>query len=376
LETTNRRTRSCFAGCLLGGAVGDALGAPVEFDGIASIRQRYGPPGIVDFDEAHGRRGAITDDTQMTLFTAEGLLRGVTRFEFKGICHPATVVYHAYIRWLHTQSDRSTSQCSADQLDGWLIGVNELHNRRSPGTTCLTALRGGVMGTRESPLNNSKGCGGVMRAAPVGLIAINEGDAFRLGCETAAITHGHPSGYYSAGCLAAIVFYLVAGQPLLDAIELTLGLLEIRVPRQEMPLPPHTPYWVVDKNPDHEECAQAIHRAVALWRRRELPPSPEVVETLGGGWVGEQALAISLYCALAAGDDFERGVRLGVNHSGDSDSTGAITGNILGLMLGVDAIPRRWLDGLELRDEIDALAGDLLTGYENTETWWKRYPGT
>jgi ADP-ribosylglycohydrolase len=342
---------------LLGGAAGDALGAPVEFDSIASIRQRYGPDGIVDFDEAYGRRGAITDDTQMTLFTAEGLLRGVSRYEAKGICHPATVVYHAYIRWLHTQGYRSESRFSADRFDGWLFQVTRLHSRRAPGRTCVTALFGAAMGTRESPLNDSKGCGGVMRAAPVGLVAVNEGVAFTLGCETAAITHGHPSGYYSAGCLAAIVFYLVSGRPLIEAIDLTLGLLE------------------TDQNPDHKECAQAIHGAVALWRRGELP-SPEVVETLGGGWVGEEALAISLYCALAAGDDFERGVRLAVNHSGDSDSTGSITGNILGAMLGADAIPQRWIDGLELRDEIDTLAGDLLTGYEDSEAWRARYPGT
>jgi ADP-ribosylglycohydrolase len=357
LETTSRRTRSCFAGCLLGGAVGDALGAPVEFYSLSSIRMRYGPEGIVDFDEAYGRRGAITDDTQMTLFTAEGLLRGISRYEFKGICHPATVVYHAYIRWLHTQGQRSASHFAADRFDGWLIQVEQLHHRRAPGRTCVTALLGAAMGTRESPLNDSKGCGGVMRAAPVGLIATNERTAFDLGGETAAITHGHPSGYYSAACLAAIVYYLVSGRSLLDAIESTLGLLE------------------TDKNPGHQECARAVHGAVAL-SRRDLPPSPELVETLGGGWVGEEALAISLYCALAAGDDFERGVRLAVNHSGDSDSTGAITGNLLGVMLGVDAIPRRWLDDVELRDEIETLAGDLLTGYDDNESWWKRYPGT
>jgi ADP-ribosylglycohydrolase len=178
---------------LLGGAAGDALGAPVEFDSIASIRQRYGPDGIVDFDEAYGRRGAITDDTQMTLFTAEGLLRGVSRYEAKGICHPATVVYHAYIRWLHTQGYRSESRFSADRFDGWLFQVTRLHSRRAPGRTCVTALFGAAMGTRESPLNDSKGCGGVMRAAPVGLVAVNEGVAFTLGCETAAITHGRPA---------------------------------------------------------------------------------------------------------------------------------------------------------------------------------------
>ena len=206
-------------------------------------------------------------------------------------------------------------------------------------------------------LNNSKGCGGVMRVAPVGLVAEDEEPAFSLGCEAAAITHGHPSGYYSAGCFAAIVYHLTEGRSLPESIELSLGILE----RPE--------------NDEHEECAEAVHKAVALWRDGSLKPSPEVIERLGAGWVGEEALAISLYCALASQDDFARGVLLAVNHSGDSDSTGAITGNLLGLMLDVGAIPEKWLAELELRAEIEAMAGDLFRQFEDTDAWLSRYPG-
>jgi hypothetical protein len=71
---------------------------------------------------------------------------------------------------------------------------------------------------------------------------------------------------------------------------------------------------------------------------------------MGGGWVGEEALAISLYCALAAEGNFAKGVRLAVNHTGDSDSTGSITGNILGAMQGKATIPALWLRELELKD--------------------------
>ncbi|MEZ5285548.1 MAG: ADP-ribosylglycohydrolase family protein [Vicinamibacterales bacterium] len=213
------------------------------------------------------------------------------------------------------------------------------------------------MGTRDRPLNDSKGCGGVMRVAPVGLLARDEDAAFALGCDAAAITHGHASGYYSAGCLAAIVYNLVQGRALPEAIEGTLTVLE---------RPAHA---------DHDECAAAIRQAVALWQDDGATPSPERIERLGGGWVGEEALAIALYCALVAGDDFERAVRLAVNHSGDSDSTGAMTGNLAGLILGVEAIPARWLDGLELRDEIAQLAADLHAGFQDSEAWWQRYPG-
>jgi ADP-ribosylglycohydrolase len=118
-----------------------------------------------------------------------------------------------------------------------------------------------------------------------------------------------------------------------------------------------------------------VNQAVAFWRDSGLKPSPEVIERLGGGWVGEEDLATSLYCALAAQDDFARGVLLAVNHSGDSDSTGAITGHLLGLMLGVGAIPEKWLAELELRAEIESMAGDLFKQFEGTDDWWNRYPG-
>jgi ADP-ribosylglycohydrolase len=352
----NRRTLEHFSGCLLGGAVGDALGAPVEFHNIHLIRDEYGPAGITDYDAAYGRRGAITDDTQMTLFTAEGLLRAIARRRHKGVCHTASVVHRSYIRWLRTQGVRSRSHFPQDETDGWLIGVEGLHSGRAPGNTCLSALRGDEMGAMQRPLNNSKGCGGVMRVAPVGLMAEDEEQAFSLGCEAAAITHGHPSGYYSAGCFAAIIYHLMSGRSMPEAIDKALWILR----RPE--------------NDEHEECAVAIHQAVALWRVG-LDPSPEVIERLGGGWVGEEALAISLYCALVSQGDFALGVLLAVNHSGDSDSTGAITGNLLGLMLGARAIPEKWLAELELRAEIEAVAGDLFKQFEDTDDWWNRYPG-
>ncbi len=167
-------------GCLLGGAVGDALGAPVEFLSLAEIGRSYGPGGPAVFDAAYGAAGCVTDDTQMTLFTAEGLIRAVVRQREKGICHPPSVVHHAYLRWLHTQGmDSAHPLFRPVDFDGWLIGEERLFARRAPGRTCITALEGAAFGTVERRLNSSKGCGGVMRAAPVGLLAAPE-RAFRL----------------------------------------------------------------------------------------------------------------------------------------------------------------------------------------------------
>src|SRR5579883_1882250 len=141
----NSGERDRFLGCLLGGAVGDALGAPVEFWSLAEIRGRLGPAGVTEYLPAYGRRGAITDDTQMTLFTAEGLLRADNRGREKGIADPLAVVHRAYLRWLRTQDERPPAR--PDPEDGWLLALPELHSRRAPGNTCLSALRSGRVGT-------------------------------------------------------------------------------------------------------------------------------------------------------------------------------------------------------------------------------------
>jgi ADP-ribosylglycohydrolase len=109
-----------------------------------------------------------------------------------------------------------------------------------------------------------------------------------------------------------------------------------------------------------------VETAVTAWK--EAPVSSETVERLGGGWVAEEALAIGLYCALVAGGDFGKGVRLAVNHGGDSDSTGAVTGNLMGTLLGRGAIPERYLAGLELKEVIEEVAEDLFAGAEPAAT--------
>jgi len=356
-DPAERNSEEHFSGCLFGGAVGDALGAPLEFMSLDQIRATFGSEGLTDFVEAYGKRGAITDDTQMTMFTAEGLLRGYCRWSHRGIASAAGMAHHAYLRWLKTQGQMSSHPAFAHATraneNGWLLGVQALHACRAPGNTCLSALRSSRMGTMEEPLNDSKGCGGVMRMAPVGLFFGDANQAFETGCEFAAITHGHPSGYLAAGCFAAIISQLVAGADLAKAVECALDILKGK--------------------PRHEECADAVARAVEMASKGN--PSPEAVESLGAGWVAEEALAISLYCALVESDDFSRGLLLAVNHGGDSDSTGAITGNILGLLHGERAIPQRWLRRLELCEEIRELASDMITKFRDDDAWWQRYPG-
>ena len=332
--------RSKFRGCMLGGAVGDALGAPVEFMSATAIRSRYGALGISDFDAAYGQVGAITDDTQMTLFTAEGILRAWLRSTARGICGWNSVIANAYQRWLLTQSEIVLDPVRHRDIptDGWLFSIEQLHSRRAPGRTCISALRTTPRG--QPATNSSKGCGGVMRVAPAGLFGWHfrrDGalaDTFRLGNDAAALTHGHPTGHLSAGVFAVLIHRLLDGASIDTALDDAIALLVTR--------------------PGHEETLAALNAARALARASATAD----IETLGQGWIAEEALAMSVYASLVS-TDFESGVRLAVNHSGDSDSTGAITGNLLGAIHRVEAIPDRWLDAVELRDVITDMADDL-----------------
>ena len=343
-----------YVGCIIGGAIGDALGAPTEFKSLYSLQEPYGPNGANDYIEFEDGKGEITDDTQMLLFTAEGLLRAYNRALERGIGGAyLQFCYEAYLRWLHTQNDwHSEKALKKVNIDGWLVNQEFLYKRRAPGQTCLTALRSKKMGTIAHPINDSKGCGGVMRVAPVGLIYANSAEtAFKMGAEIAAITHSHPSGYLSSGYLASLIFLINRGITLNDAITICLELLA--------------------QYPNHEETRDAINDALTLHKQGE--PDYIKVNKLGQGWVGEEALAISLYCALSYSNDFEKAINLAINHDGDTDSTGSITGNILGLILGEDAIPQRWKTNLNNYNEIKQVALDLFdAANNNSDSDWRR----
>lgn len=349
-----------YLGCLLGGATGDALGAPIEFMDITEIRRRFGPEGVTDYFGGAEGTGRFTDDTQMTLFTAEGLLRAAYEPITQGTTDKwVGSVYQSYLRWLITQKSELPANVDIQTIhSGWLIQQKGLHARRAPGYTCLSALQSGKIGSPEKPINNSKGCGGVMRIAPVGLFFYHNPQlAFDLGLNIAAITHSHPSGYFSAACLASILAFLVQGQDLMSAIRRTLIFLR--------------------QKDHHQECLAAIENAIGLYHTH--PATPENIERLGGGRVGEEALAIALFCALHYPTNFPKGVLAAVNHSGDCDSTAAITGNILGLMLGKGAIPTRWIARLEMADVIEQIANDLYQAAHRKAPiqdpgWLEKYP--
>lgn len=183
-------------------------------------------------------------------------------------------------------------------------------------------------------MNDSKGCGGVMRVAPIGLSAL---DAYGLAADAAHFTHGHPTGYISAGAFSLIIDGIMIGESLRDSVKRCLSFLKTQ--------------------PNHEETTVAIEIAVEMANTAKL--TPENIECLGGGWIAEEALSIGLFCSMKA-KDFSSGVLAAVNHSGDSDSTGSICGNILGTLMGIEAIPDKWLENVEARDVIEQLAHDFI----------------
>jgi len=187
----------------------------------------------------------------------------------------------------------------------------------------------------ESAIENNIGCGGVMRIAPVGLMM---GSPFKIASEIAYITHRHPTEYLSLAFFAELVSNLKFGLSLLDAIDAsTEKLIE---------------------HPDHEKTLNAIKGGLEL--SDKFDPSPETIEQLGTGWSTEEALAISLFCSIKA-ESFKDGVLMAVNHGGNSDSTGGITGSILGMIYGIGGIPNSWIEQLEVKDIIYEMADDAMT---------------
>ena len=357
-----------FRGSLIGGAAGDALGYAVEFMWEDRIFSKYGERGITEYDLDKNGLARISDDTQMTLFTATGLLLGTTRGRMRGIMGK----YSDYIRscykdWLKTQ-DRTYPLPKEEDRYSWLMNVPELYSRRAPGTTCCSALESDAYGTVEEPINDSKGCGGVMRVAPIGLYFndrnVDIREVARIGADAAAITHGHILGWMPAAVLVQIIHEISQ-----DDAEIEEAVLHSIEMMKEM--------W--NETPQREKLISLLERAVRL--AHSAAKDLEAIHQLGQGWIAEETLAIAVYCAIRHRDDFDAALIASVNHEGDSDSTGAVTGNILGAKIGLSGIPEKYITNLELKDVIQEIADDLWHDCQMTEydyehrdpVWIKKY---
>ena len=333
-------------GSLFGGAVGDALGYPVEFMSRNEILRTYGENGITAYDkDKKSGLALISDDTQMTLFTAYGVIRAA-------LCGkaPHEEVSMAYLDWLTTQTISYAEAQKNSSATSWLLRLPELFSLRAPGNTCLNSLRyarrrGYPLDVMETRMNTSKGCGGIMRVAPLALLK-SDTDIKKLDYEGAvlsALTHGHALGFMPAAVVTHILRRIVYPEK-----EMTLKEIVMEA-RDTVAQVFSGYYYLID-------LIAIINKAIAFSENDKS--DEENIRALGEGWVAEETLAIALYCSLRYQNDFSKAVTVAANHDGDSDSTGAVTGNILGALVGYEAI-KDWTDGLELADVLMEIADDL-----------------
>ena len=351
-KVVNNAYMNKVLGSMIGGAAGDALGYAVEFMSYGQIINKYGNKGITRYELNKDGVAEISDDTQMTLFTANGMLFCHTRYATHGIlgASPADYIRDSYIEWYQTQ----TGEIDYTQPHyNWIRDIKELHSRRAPGVTCMSALE--CLANKKEVINNSKGCGGIMRIAPIALFAGNpdieeQYEAYAKEAGKAAMhTHKHPLGYIPAAFLSLFInkvmpYAYVTWQQLVEASNECIAAMRGLYPEEQK----HIDY-----------LADLIKKATMLSKSKKS--DNEAISEIGEGWVAEETLAIALYCVFKYPGDFEKAIVAAVNHSGDSDSTGAVTGNISGAIVGYDAIPQYYKENLELRWLIEELATDLAT---------------
>lgn len=331
-----------FRGTLIGGAIGDAIGGPIEFMQDHTVRRQF-PNGLRRYlsKGQNWPQGTVTDDTQMTLFSCEGILdtNAVDQESLREAC------WLAYRRWYYTQTVSGSRAKSHKGLG--LLAYPEMYVTRAPGNTCMGSLGG-------QKTIYSSGCGGVMRSAPFGLqLQKSPRQCFRDAAFAAALTHGKPEGYLPAGALAAII------RCLLDEMTLTRACYQaLRILRD----------WKGSEE-TQRHIKIALGLAESIKSGTTFRQMQKWVSVLGAGWTGEEALGIGLYATLAgirSGGTFLDVIALAVSHGGDSDSTGSIAGNIAGAWFGLELLPRDLVMGVEHRDILDGMATRLYAKSEQT----------
>lgn len=391
-EERKRRVKDCIRGSLMAGAAGDAIGYPVEFMSRNAILARYGDRGITEFKLDSDGKALVSDDTQMTLFTANGMLMGLTRGYMRGIGgDPKDYVDGAYIDWYYTQTVNKVSERD-DFHYTWLRDLPELAHRRAPGITCLNACES-LLAHRDVE-NNSKGCGGIMRVAPMGLFDASfkesGGSGFyyktvylaEAGAHIARVTHLHPLGYLPAALMTLLLSRIVPLTP----DEVKESIIDIINDGLDVMMNMYSNDYA-----KYKEYLRALTLKAVNLAHSNISDIQAIMQ-LGEGWTAEEAWVISLYCVIRHIDNMKEAIIAAVNHDGDSDSTGSITGNIMGAIYGYEAIKRERLfcpygkkfeDTIELHNIILAIADDLYTGciiseYDPIDTpekkqWYARY---
>ncbi|MFC7402713.1 ADP-ribosylglycohydrolase family protein [Citricoccus sp. GCM10030269] len=330
---------SRILGLLAGGAAGDALGYTVEFSTLAQIQERYGEGGLTHPVQLEAIRSGqtipVSDDTQLTLFVLDGLLDWIEWSNEGSMADPAACVWLSCLRWYRTQTGH-LPEGAPEPPSRWLEDHRELQVQRAPGQACLSGLGSKDMGLPRKPQNpQARGCGTVMRSAPYGMVpGLEESTVVSLAHQGAVLTHGHPAAWTSAAAFALMISRLMAGHGFSAALTAALDWLETL--------------------PDDGGTSAALRMAGRLAGQVAGQPSGQqqsfpVPAELGAGWVADEALAIAVYCVLVTEPEtapepsvhFRTALHLAVNHDGDSDSTAALAGQLLGARYGMEIFVER-----------------------------------
>lgn len=298
-----------YQGCLLGLAIGDALGWPVEFIKTrADILTVTDGKGVTDLP----LHAVYTDDTQMTICVANALLRaGESTDSFMGM------LSEEFVEWFHQQE--------------------KPENRRAPGSTCMAACKQLAAGTHwdASGIEESMGCGSAMRTAPIGLYFQKVEDVIDYAICSSRITHPHELALCGAVGNALLTHLAIKDEP-------------VGVWASEL----------VNVN-FNAEFKAIIKLAAEMAANRENPDFVLSEDCLGEGWLGHEAVASALYCCMMHPDSYKDAVLLAANAVGDSDSIACIAGGWMGARLGIDKIPYDWIERIENNSGLIKLADKL-----------------
>jgi ADP-ribosyl-[dinitrogen reductase] hydrolase len=329
---------------LLAGAIGDALGYLVEFDNERSIRSKYGNNGVT-LSDLPSNMIIVSDDTQMTMFCLNAIVSYVKDNHLNDLDKINHDIYTNYIDWLYTQTNENNKTTTH------LGSYAELYKRQAPGHTCLTALMTSIetqcYGSLTSKINDSKGCGGIMRTAPIAFLDLDLKDTFRLGCMQAAITHTHPDGYLSSGFFSAMIKLLSNNYDIEDAYTQSMHILK--------------------SYKNSIGLIKYLEKVIVVSKQKNILQGDELNSVIGLGWTGDEALGIALYSVLKE-DNLEGVLNLSTNHSGDSDSTASLAAQLYTAKNGLDNKYYDFLEKLDVKEPFKILMALLEKQYSNKST--------
>ena len=342
-----KKSQSAYRGCLLGLAVGDAMGYTVDSRSLDQIREDYGPNGLLGYDLVNGF-AEITSYTQLAAFTCNGLLFGLTRGQMRGQMAPLVrYISLSHREWAAGQRPWGRPQ----QSYCWLLQQKEFCRRHCMDTWMLDTLSREVLGTPEEPVNSFSSPAALCAAIGVGLFYdpenMEQEDLERLGAESVALTHGSPHAFLPGALLARLTSLCLHRRkvPLSQLLEEAMDSLCRGIGHGYG----HT-----------QELCSLIRRAMALAGDSNVAPT-DAMEQLRCE-TGSQVLAGAVYACLTCEADFDGAMITAVNHSGRSAAVGAITGALLGARLGAMALPEFYLECLEPALLLVELADDLYHG--------------